>query len=127
MSTDKTLAGEKSPTPGNVTSLITSPALRGIHYVRVRDTSRQGFVEFDFAIDDPSLFVELVLPVEAFRDFCELNSVVHMNDEQAHAVDLDVAKWRYGNMDRNRLSDTEGQVAAVPAKSVPAKSSDGES
>ena len=34
-------------------------------YVRVRQIVNDKFVEFDFAIGDPSLYVELVLPKEA--------------------------------------------------------------
>jgi phenol hydroxylase P0 protein len=66
-------------------------------YVRVRNT-RSGFVEFDFAIGDPSLYVELVLPEGAFREFCERNAVVMMSDEEAAAVDEDMDKWRYGDL-----------------------------
>lgn len=47
-------------------------------YVRV--THDDGvFVEFDFAIGWPELYVELVLPRPAFEDFCVRNQVVHMD------------------------------------------------
>ena len=65
-------------------------------YVRVRKETPGRFVEFDFAIGDPSLYVELVLPVAAFHEFCSRNRVVMMSDEQAAAVDTDMEKWRYG-------------------------------
>lgn len=64
-------------------------------YVRIRNRVR-GFVEFDFAIDDPRLYIELVLPNKAFDDFCVKNRVTHMTAEQAQAVDMDMQKWRYG-------------------------------
>lgn len=66
-------------------------------YVRVRNTTPKRFVEFDFAIGDPSLYVELVLPEAAFEAFCANNHVVIMSDEQAAAVDADMDKWRYGD------------------------------
>lgn len=66
-------------------------------YVRVRSTSDAKFVEFDFAINDPNLFVELVLPKDAFRAFCEKNSVVMMTQEQGELVDASMKKWRYGD------------------------------
>jgi len=47
-------------------------------YVRVRSKADSRFVEFDFAIGDPSLFVELVMPKGAFDAFCATNEVVHM-------------------------------------------------
>ncbi|MGI6409295.1 MAG: phenol hydroxylase subunit [Thiopseudomonas sp.] len=74
-------------------------------YIRVRSEEGSRFVEFDFAIGEPSLFVELVMPPEAFKHFCELNRVVHMTPEQMAAVDDELEKWRYGEdtlMSRNQ-------------------------
>ena len=68
-----------------------------IRYVRVRQVVDDKFIEFDFAIGDPSLYVELVLPKEAFETFCRHNEVVMMPDEQARSVDEDMEKWRYGD------------------------------
>lgn len=65
-------------------------------YARIRRVVDDKFIEFDFAIGDPSLYVELVLPRDAFDTFCRHNQVVMMTDEQAEAVDADMAKWRYG-------------------------------
>ncbi|KAA1194195.1 phenol hydroxylase [Pseudohalioglobus sediminis] len=65
-------------------------------YVRIRDVLDDKFVEFDFAIGDPSLYVELVLPKAAFDAFCKHNRVEIMTQEQADAVDADMEKWRYG-------------------------------
>lgn len=68
-------------------------------YVRVRRLINDNFVEFDFAIDDPSLYVELVLPKAAFESFCEHNHVIMMTDDEAKAVDADMQKWRYGEQE----------------------------
>ncbi len=65
-------------------------------YVRVRSEPGARFVEFDFAIDDPSLFVELIMPKDSFEDFCRRNKVVEMTAEQMAAVDQEMEKWRYG-------------------------------
>ncbi|WP_447749047.1 phenol hydroxylase subunit [Pseudomonas nicosulfuronedens] len=65
-------------------------------YVRVRSEPDATFVEFDFAIGYPDLFVELVLPRAAFASFCESNRVRHMDATMAAAVDADMEKWRYG-------------------------------
>lgn len=70
-------------------------------FVRVRRVLHDKFVEFDFAIGDPSLYVELVLPRAAFEAFCSHNSVEMMTDEQAKAVDADMEKWRYGEEKSN--------------------------
>ena len=69
---------------------------RLVKYVRVRSEEGARFVEFDFAIGDPSLFVELVMPQGAFDHFCLQNEVVHMTTEQMQAVDAEMDKWRYG-------------------------------
>lgn len=45
-------------------------------YVRVCEQRPDGFVEFEFAIGDPALCVELMLPEAAFRDFCLSNEAV---------------------------------------------------
>ncbi|MBE9396593.1 phenol hydroxylase [Pontibacterium sp. N1Y112] len=65
-------------------------------YVRVRSPQGARFVEFDFAIGDPSLFVELIMPQGAYEHFCDVNDVIHMTDEQMAAVDAEMEKWRYG-------------------------------
>ncbi len=76
-----------------------------VKYVRVRSKEGARFVEFDFAIGDPSLFVELVMPPAAFEQFCQMNQVVHMSEEQMAAIDAEMDKWRYGEdtlMSRNQ-------------------------
>ena len=45
---------------------------RFVRLMRVRD---DGFVEFEFAIGEPALAVELILPAAAYRAFCRDNSV----------------------------------------------------
>ena len=65
-------------------------------YIRIRSEAGARFVEFDFAIGDPALFVELVMPPAAFADFCSRNHVVHMSEAQMAAIDSELDKWRYG-------------------------------
>lgn len=79
-------------------------------YIRVRSQPSARFVEFDFAIGDPSLFVELVLPPSAFEAFCAKNNVVYMTEEQMIANDEEAEKWRYGEdtlMSRNHNRASE--------------------
>lgn len=45
-------------------------------YVRVCQQRADGFVEFEFAIGDPELAVELMLPEAAFHEFCLANEVI---------------------------------------------------
>ena len=65
-------------------------------YVRITSRDRPGFVEFNFSINDPSLYLEMILPVAAFNDFCRTNQVTFLTDEQAEAVEQQQEKWRYG-------------------------------
>ncbi|GAC18655.1 phenol hydroxylase subunit [Paraglaciecola arctica] len=66
-------------------------------YVRVRSAPEDTFVEFDFAIEYPELYVELALPKTAFELFCKHNNVVHMDKDMAKKVDDDAQKWRFGD------------------------------
>ena len=68
-------------------------------YVRVTSRDRPGLVEFNFSIDDPTLYLEMILPVRAFEDFCQSNQVRFLTDEQAEAVAKQQEKWRYGEAD----------------------------
>lgn len=76
-------------------------------FVRVRSEPDARFVEFDFAIGHPELFVELVLPQAAFATFCQCQRVVQMDAAMCQAVDEDAAKWRYGDVGRREANDRE--------------------
>lgn len=65
-------------------------------YIRVTGDIDAAFVEFDFAIHDPTLYVELVLPQQAFREFCKTNQVIEMTQQEQAMNDAQEEKWRYG-------------------------------
>ncbi|NML30106.1 phenol hydroxylase subunit [Paraburkholderia antibiotica] len=65
-------------------------------YVRVRERRDDGFVEFDFSIGDPGLSVELVMSTRDYESFCATHHVCQLSDDEAHALDLEQLKWRYG-------------------------------
>lgn len=44
-------------------------------FVRIIETRVDGMVEFEFAIGEPELFVELMMPSAAFTEFCVANAV----------------------------------------------------
>lgn len=48
----------------------------GRRYVRICRRRPDGFIEFEFAIGDPELAVELMLPESAFHEFCLANEVI---------------------------------------------------
>ncbi|MBE9548785.1 MAG: phenol hydroxylase [Proteobacteria bacterium] len=66
-------------------------------YVHITGSRGDKFVEFDFAIDDPLLYVELMLPPDAFEIFCTKNDVTFLNPMQVAMVNNDRIKWRYGS------------------------------
>lgn len=47
-------------------------------FVRLRKVRSDGYVEFDFAIGEPDLSVELILPAAAYHEFCRTNRVTHI-------------------------------------------------
>ncbi len=55
-------------------------------FVGVTDERADGFVEFLFAIEDPHLSVELIMPRAAFDEFCDAQHVkfLPIEDMQAH-------------------------------------------
>ncbi|HEX7648857.1 MAG TPA: phenol hydroxylase subunit [Noviherbaspirillum sp.] len=66
-------------------------------FVRVIETRENGMVEFEFAIGEPELFVELLLPAQAFAEFCASNAVTVI-DPAAQPVppvnpDSEAAQW----------------------------------
>jgi phenol/toluene 2-monooxygenase (NADH) P0/A0 len=70
-------------------------------FVRVtghrQDRIGEDYVEFEFAVGEPELFVEMILPATAFEDFCSLNDVEHLpaaaHTVAAHGAD-DPWNWR---------------------------------
>jgi phenol hydroxylase P0 protein len=48
-------------------------------FVRVLELRQDGFVEFEFAIGEPELFVEMILPATAFDEFCAMNKVTFLD------------------------------------------------
>jgi len=55
-------------------------------FVRLIEKRPDGFVEFEFAIGDPELYVEMLLPSEAYSSFCEMNEVIFLAPRQAAGV-----------------------------------------
>jgi len=65
-------------------------------YVRITGIRGNKLIEFDFSIGEPEIYVELILPFEAFQEFCAHNQVTYLTPEEAAAVDYDRMKWRNG-------------------------------
>jgi phenol/toluene 2-monooxygenase (NADH) P0/A0 len=70
-------------------------------FVRLRGERANGLIEFDFAIGEPEVFVELILDRAAFKEFCTTQQV-HMLP--AHAADVATPSdwdWRLTDVTRS--------------------------
>ncbi len=77
-------------------------------YVRFRELNQDNYVLFDFAIGDPELWIELILPAPAYQVFCRENAVTYLSREQEDAVDYEKSKWRYGQPGMNNEQEQDG-------------------
>ena len=66
-------------------------------YVRITDRNHRGFVEFQFSIGDPTVYLDMTLPPDAFAAFCRERGVRMLTAAEASAVDAAEARWRYGD------------------------------
>ncbi len=55
-------------------------------FVRITDTLHDGMVGFEFAIGEPALFVELMMPEAAFQQFCAVNQVTVLEPAAEHKL-----------------------------------------
>jgi phenol hydroxylase P0 protein len=64
-------------------------------FVRIMETRPNGFVEFEFAIGEPDVCVELVMPQAAFDEFCRDNQVEFLGAGSAPAADCADADFHW--------------------------------
>lgn len=81
---------------GDITPFKLAGAERTRHFVRVTRADHQGFVEFQYSIDDPTLYLEMTLPPAAFAEFCTRHAATHLSAGQAAAVDSAARRWQLG-------------------------------
>lgn len=55
-------------------------------FVRLIERRPDGFVEFEFAIGDPELFAEMLLPAAAYEAFCKTNEVIELGPREESAA-----------------------------------------
>ena len=73
-------------------------------FVRVVERRPDGFVEFQFAIGDPDVFVEMIMSSGAFAEFCELNEVTMLEPSAPHgSSDWD---WNLHDAVHRRFKDS---------------------
>jgi phenol hydroxylase P0 protein len=74
----------------------------GRKFVRVTGRRLTGFIEFDFAIGEPEIFVELVLPAAAFEEFCSSNDVTMLEGDRPEEQDSDWS-WHMAQAQQQRF------------------------
>lgn len=87
---------------GKVTTFQTRAQRTGTSptcYVRVTRSDHHGYIEFQFSMGDPAIFLEMTLPPAAFVEFCARHQAQHLSPTEAAAVDAQAKRWRYGNED----------------------------
>ena len=65
-------------------------------FVHITRRTNKGLVEFDFSVGDPTMYIELVLPIGQFEEFCHNNEVQMLTTQQMLDVENDKYKWQYG-------------------------------
>jgi phenol hydroxylase P0 protein len=63
-------------------------------FVRIIGTRLGKYVEFEFSVNDADLAVELILPFEAFDEFCALQNAAVLPPDSAVAGQLEQLAWR---------------------------------
>lgn len=65
--------------------------------VRILGTRLGRFVEFEFALYDGDLAVELILPTKAFEEFCQTRAAVVSTADGETAEAIEQMAWRAGH------------------------------
>ncbi|MGO9818493.1 MAG: phenol hydroxylase subunit [Acidocella sp.] len=65
-------------------------------FVRVLGARSGRFVEFEFGIGSDELKVELILPLQAFKEFCQAQNAEILPPAEDVATELDRLAWRVG-------------------------------
>ncbi|MBL8492488.1 MAG: phenol hydroxylase subunit [Rhodocyclaceae bacterium] len=68
-------------------------------FVRVTELRENGLVEFEFAIGEPELFVELIMAAPAFDEFCAANKVTFIDEKGRLKLGDEDAEWRWSLRD----------------------------
>lgn len=82
-------------------------------FVRVTKLRENGFVEFEFAVGEEEIYVEMILPAQAFDDFCLHNKVTFLdNSTSLRMASPDAAnEWRLSDVNsafHAGISKTDG-------------------
>jgi phenol hydroxylase P0 protein len=83
-------------------------------YVRVCEQRPDGFVEFEFAIGDPALCVELMLKAADFHEFCLANDVIVLGQAEAGQGDWAARMNKASRLESEGSDETTNQPVEAP-------------
>jgi phenol hydroxylase P0 protein len=64
-----------------------------LKFVRIIETHANGLVEFEFAVGEPELFVELLMAQAPFDEFCAMHAVTPTKGRLQPAQDDNEQEW----------------------------------
>ena len=64
-----------------------------LKFVRIIETHPNGLVEFEFAVGEPELFVELLMAQAPFNEFCALHGVIPTEGRLRPAQGVREQEW----------------------------------
>ena len=82
--------------------LATLPMDTTRRFVRFSSERPNGFIEFEVAIGEPEIFVEMILGREAFAEFCAANRVEMLPPREPDAPQGDW-DWRLADATHTRF------------------------
>lgn len=62
-------------------------------FVRIIETHDNGLTAFEFAVGEPGLFVEMLMPQAPFEDFCALHGVTPTHGPLEDEIDPGAHEW----------------------------------
>ncbi len=72
-------------------------------FVRIIEERHDGLMVFEFAIGEPELCVEMLLPRDAFEEFCRTNRVIRLEPAEAGAESRTDWDWNLREATQQRF------------------------
>ncbi|HQQ68803.1 MAG TPA: phenol hydroxylase subunit [Alicycliphilus sp.] len=72
-------------------------------YVRVTNVRPEGLIEFEFAIGEPDLVVEMILTREALQEFCAANAAITLPPKEDSNIEPSDWDWRMKDATHTRF------------------------
>lgn len=70
-----------------------------VHVTGTRPGRTVEFVEFEFIVGDTDLSIEMVMPREAFDEFCRRYAAKPLAPERHRRIEAERKEWLYGASD----------------------------